>query len=122
MAGLARNAVGVIRRTDLRKSLRLGGACRMTLRAQHRCIRLHWSYRRWILCMPRQRSMAGFAVHMRVLAFVLHIEHVAVASLASLVAGKLHRSSGNLADDGAAIVPVLSEALGNHVMANNKKD
>ena len=72
--------------------------------------------------MLRQRSMAGFTVHMRVLAFALHIEHVAVASLASLVAGELHRSSSNLADDGAAIVPVLPKAFGNHVMSNNKKD
>lgn len=69
-----------------------------------------------------QRSVAGFAVHMRVLAFAFHIEHVTVAGLASLMTGELHRSSCDLADCVAAIMSIPAKAWWNHEMSNNKKD
>ena len=72
--------------------------------------------------MFRQRSVAGFAVHVRMFALALHIQHIGVAGFASLVAGKLHGVGGDLANGGAAIVPVLSKTLRNDVTSNNKKD
>jgi hypothetical protein len=59
---------------------------------------------------------------MRVLAFTLHIKHIGVARLAGLMAGKLYRAGCNLTDCIAAIVPVLPEAVRNHVMSNDKKN
>lgn len=72
--------------------------------------------------MLGKRSMARLAVHVRVLAFALHIEYVAVAGLARLVTGKLHGTRGYLTDRIAAIVAVLSEAFRNHVTSDYKKD
>ena len=114
MAGFAGNAVGVVRGIDLRKSLGLGGTRRVASRAQHRGIRLYRRYRGWIVGVLGQRAVAGFAVHMRMLALALHIEDVGVAGFACLVAGELHRTGRNLADCSAAVVAILSEALWNH--------
>ena len=69
-----------------------------------------------------QRSVAGFAIHMRMLALALQIEDIGMAGLASLVTGKFHRSGRNLANGIAAIVTVLSEALWNDVTSNHEKD
>jgi hypothetical protein len=66
--------------------------------------------------------MASLAVHMRVLALAFHIQNICMAGLASLVTGKLHGSSRNLADGRTAIVSILSEALWNHEVSNHKKD
>jgi hypothetical protein len=66
--------------------------------------------------------MAGFAVHMRMLALALCVGYVTVAGLAGLVSGKLHRSSTDLSDGVAAVVPILPKALGNHVASDHKKD
>ena len=66
--------------------------------------------------------MASFAVHMRMLAFALHVEDITVAGFACLVTGKLDRPGCNLADGSAAIMPVLPEASRNHVMSNDEKD
>jgi hypothetical protein len=70
----------------------------------------------------RQRSMTRLAVHMRVLAFALHIKHIRVAGFAGLVTGELHRTGCNLTDRIAAIVPVLPKAAWNHVMSNDEKN
>jgi hypothetical protein len=59
---------------------------------------------------------------MRVLAFALHIENIGMAGFAGLVTGKLHWAGRNLSDCGTAIVPVLSEAVGNHEMSNHKEN
>ncbi len=67
-------------------------------------------------------SVAGLAIHVRVLALGFHVQNIGVAGLARLVAGKLHRSSGNLTNRFAAIVSILPEALGNNVTSNNEKD
>jgi len=72
--------------------------------------------------MFRQWSVACFAVHVSMLAFALHIEHLAVASFASLVAGELDWPGCNLADGRAAIVPILSKAPRNDVVSNDKED
>ena len=72
--------------------------------------------------MLGQCSMACLTVHMRMLAFALHIKHVGVACLTGLMTCKRHRAGCNLSDCIAAIVPVLTEALRNHVTSNHEKD
>ena len=68
-----------------------------------------------------QSAVAGFAVHMRVLAGLLLVRHIRVAGLARLVPGKLRRVSRNFADCRPAIVPVLPKALGDHEVAHHQK-
>ena len=72
--------------------------------------------------MFRQRSVACFAVHMRVLALALRIENIGVTRLAGLMSGKLHRTACNFTDRIAPIVPILPEAGGNHVMSDDEKN
>jgi len=66
--------------------------------------------------------MARFAVHMRVLAFDLHIEDIGVTRFAGLMSGKLHRAGRYLADRSTAIVSILPEARWNHVVSNDEND
>lgn len=66
--------------------------------------------------------MTGFAIHMRVLALALYVKNVAVARFAGLVPGKLDRMRGNVRHGIAAVMSVPSEAFGNHVASNYKKD
>lgn len=72
--------------------------------------------------MLRQWSMARLAIHVRVLAFALQIEHIGVARLARLVTGELYRTGCNLTDRIAAIVPELPEAARNHIMSNDEEN
>jgi len=122
MACFARNSVGMIDRIDLRKSPGLGRARRVAPSAEHCGIRLYWCYRRRIIGVFCERSVACFAIHMRVLAFALHIENIAVARLAGFVSGVLYRAGCNLTDRIAAIVPVLPKATRNHIMPDYQKN
>ena len=72
--------------------------------------------------MLLQRPVARFAVHVRMLAFALYIEDIAVTGFTRLVPGKLYRPCCNLADGSAAVVPVLPKASRNHVMSNDEED
>jgi hypothetical protein len=65
--------------------------------------------------------MAGLAVHKRVLTGFLHIQHVRMTVLASLVPGKLHRMGGDIADRVPAVVAVLPKTARNHVSTNYEK-
>src|SRR5271166_1814623 len=65
--------------------------------------------------------MAGLAVYVRVLAGILFGYHIRVAVFAGLMAGKLHRKTGNFAHCGPAIVSILPKAFGHIVMAHHKK-
>ena len=112
VAGLAGNAAGVIRRIDLGKALGLGRAGRVAADAEHGRVQLGRRYARGIVGVLGQRSVTGFAVHVRVLAGLLYVQNVGVAGLAGLVAGELDRARCDLGDGGAAVVSVLSEARG----------
>ena len=72
--------------------------------------------------MVREGTVARLAVHMRVLAFGLHIQNIGMTRLASLVTGELHRTGRNVPDCIAPIVPVLPEAGRHHVVSDDKKD
>src|ERR1035437_2311946 len=75
----------------------------------------------WIGQTLDQRPVAGFAVHMRMLAVLLLVRHIRVAGFARVVPRKLRRVSGNLAHRGSAIVPILSKGLGDYVVAYHQK-
>lgn len=72
--------------------------------------------------MLGQGSVARLAVHVRMLAFALYIEDIAMAGFACLMAGELYLPCSDLANRSAAIVPILSEASWNDVMPNDEKD
>jgi len=112
----------MIRWIDLRKSFRLGSARRMAARAKNSGVRLYRCHRGRIVGVFGQRSVARFAAHVHVSAFALHIEDIGMAGLASLVTGELNGSSRDFAECSTAIVPILTKARWNHVMANDKKD
>jgi hypothetical protein len=122
MARLARHSVGVIGWINLGEAFGLGSARRVTSRAKYTGIRFHRRNRRWIVRMPGERSMARFTVHVRMLAFALHVEHVAVTGFTGPVSGEFDRMGRNLADRIAAIVAVLSEAFRDHVTSDDKEN
>ena len=94
----------------------------MAARAKYSSVRLYRCHRGRIVGVFRQWPMARFAVHMRVLAFDLHIEDIGVTRFAGLMSGKLHRAGRYLADRSTAIVSILPEARWNHVVSNDEKD
>ena len=65
--------------------------------------------------------MAGFAVDVGVFALRFHIQNVGVTGFAGLMSGKFDGMRGDLADSGAAIVPVLAKALWNDVVARHQE-
>jgi len=71
--------------------------------------------------MLRQGSVAGFAVYMRMLAVLLHVQNVRVAGLAGLVTRELYRVSGNITNGRAAIVTILPKGLGDNKPSYHQK-
>ena len=71
--------------------------------------------------MIRQRPVARFAIHMRMLARLLFICFVCVARLTGLMAGKLHRLGRNLIHCRRTIMPILSKCLGNDPVTDHQK-
>jgi len=68
-----------------------------------------------------QRTVTGLAVHVRMFPGLLYVQNVRVAGFAGLVAGKFDWMRGNLADGGPAIVPILTKAPGDNVVAHHQK-
>jgi len=108
-------------RHNLRKALRFGGAGCVTSGTEHGRIRQNRLDCRWIVGMFGLRPVAGFAIHVRMFAVLLYVQNVHVTGLASLVPGVFGRMRGNLADGSPAIVPILSKALGDNVVAYHQK-
>jgi len=63
--------------------------------------------------MLRLRSVAGFAVHMRMLARLLHIENIGVAGFAGVMTGIVHWARPNLPDRSRTIVSIAAKGLRN---------
>ncbi len=121
MTVLAERAARVLFAHHLRERFRLGYILFMAARAQHGRIRQLRHHRSWIGGMSSKRAVAGFAVHSRVFARLLHFEHVAVALFASLVTGKRNRLRRKLAQCISTIVAVLPKALRNKVCPHQQK-
>ena len=69
-----------------------------------------------------QRTVAGLAAHVLVLARLLGLGNVRVAGLAGFVAGVVQRTGGDLRNRCSAVVAILSEALRHNEVADHKKD
>ena len=121
VACLAGHPAGVLHRVDLRETAWFGGAGRMAANAQHGCVDLV-RLDGWVVRVLCQRTVAGLAVHVLVLARLLRLRNVGMAGLAGLVAGVVQRAGGNLADGRPAVVAVLSEALRHNEVPHHKKD
>ncbi len=70
----------------------------------------------------RQRTVAGFAVHVRVHATGFGLGDVAVAGFAGLVAGEVQRPVSDFGDSRAAVMSVLPKAVRDHHRADHQKD
>ncbi len=62
----------------------------------------------WVVRMLGQRSVAGFAIHVRVLAILLLLKDVGMAGFAGLVAGEIHGPGRDFRHCVAAVVPILA--------------
>jgi hypothetical protein len=65
--------------------------------------------------------MAGFAIHVRVLALALLVGNIRMAGFAGLVSGKLCRVRRNFTDGGGPIVTVLPKARWDHEVADHQE-
>ena len=120
VAGFAGNAAGVLVGVDLREVFGFGGAGSVALDAEDGGVQLGRGDRR-IVGVVGQRTVAGFAIDVGVLAGLLGVEDVRVAGLAALVAGEVDGLGCDLGYGCAAIVAILSERLGDDEVANHEK-
>jgi|SRR4051794_8672146 hypothetical protein len=122
VAGLARFIAGMIFDIHLRKR---GGACSestVTLRAEDLGIRELGNVLGRIGSVPGKWAVAGFAIHVRVLAGSLHGDDVTVAVLAGLVTGVDRLPGSDLGERVATVVSVLSEAVRDEVSTDNDEE
>lgn len=120
MACLAGNPVRMFCSVDLGKILRPGGAGLVAPNAEHCRIRFS-RINRWILGMLYLRSVAGFAVHMRMFARALGLGDIGVTCFAGLVSGKMLRPSCNLGNRRTPVMSVFPEAPWNHKASEHKE-
>ena len=71
--------------------------------------------------MAGQRSVAGLAVHVRMLAGLLLVRHIRVAGSRRSRGRQTSPGARNFADGRPAIVPILAKALGHNVVAHHQK-
>jgi len=107
--------------SNLREAPGLRRAGLMAADAKYCGVEFGWGYGGRIVRVLCQRPVAGFAIHVRVLAVFLLIEHVGVAGLAGLVPGEIDRPGRYFGQCIAAIVAVLSETL-RHQKAPDHKE
>ena len=122
MTGITSKTARVVGRNDLRKRLRLCGIRLVAADAQHSRIELGRSHRGWIVRVLGLRPVAGFAIHMRVLAIFLLIEHVCMAAFAGVMAGIINGPRGNFRERVPAVVPVFAETLRYQKSPDNQKE
>ncbi len=95
VAGIAGKSGGVFRGSDLRETPGLGRVGLMAADAEYGGIELGGYHRSRVVGVVGQRSVTGFAIHMRMLAILFLVDNVGMASFASLVAGKIDGPGGD---------------------------
>ena len=110
VAGITGKASGMICRGNLRKALGLRGVLLMTTGAEDGRVKLG-RLDGGIIRVRGLRSVARFAIHMRVLAGAFLVEDVRMAGFASLVAGEFNWPGRNFGYGISAVVAVPSEAF-----------
>ena len=120
VAGFAGDASGVLLGVDLREVFRLGRAGRMAADAEDSGVEFGRGDRR-IVGVLGQRSVAGFAVDVRVLAVLLRVQNVRVAGFARIVAREVDGTGGHLRDRVPAVVPIFPKALRDNKVPDYEK-
>ena len=113
MAGLTSDSAGVRGCIHLWEPGGLGNILLVATRANDCRVRQRGYQRSGILGVLRQRTMAGFAVHMSMLAVALRVGDIGMAGLAGLVTSVVNGPGGQFVERVAAIMPILAEGLGN---------
>src|ERR1035438_1848737 len=111
MAGVAGQSGGMIGRSDLRESLWFGGISLVTADVQSCRVQFGGLDGARVCDMICQRSVACFAVHMRMPAVLLFFQDIRMTILTGLVTAETYRTSGDFGVGIAAVVSILSEAL-----------
>ncbi len=101
----------MVGRDDLREALGLGRVGFMAAHAEHRRIELGGRYGTGIVCVFGQGTVAGFAIHVRVLAIFFLLEHVGMAGFAGFVAGEIDRPGCDFRKGIAPVVSVFAETF-----------
>ena len=105
VAHIAGDSARMLRRDDLRKLLRFGDVRFVTTGAKHGGLQFSRLDRARVFRMLCQRPVARLAIDSRMPSFLFQFEHVGMAHLAGLVAGKDSRMRG---DFGNCIAPVMA--------------
>ena len=121
MAGVTSQAAGVIGRNDLREIPGLSGVRFVAADAQHSGVEFGRSHRGGIVSVLGERSVAGFAIHVRMLAVFLFVEHIRVTAFAGVVAGVIDGPRRNFGECIPPEVPVFAEALRYQKTPDNQK-
>jgi hypothetical protein len=72
--------------------------------------------------MMGERSMAGFAMDVGMLACLLDLENVGMTGFARLMTREVDGTGGNLSNGGSTVVTVFAEALRNNEVTDDQKD
>jgi hypothetical protein len=111
VAGVASEASGVLCSDDLGKVFRLRAVCLVATGAEYCRIEFGGFYGSGIIRVLGQRSVAGFAIHLRMLTEVFLVKDVDMAGLAGLMAGEFNRPGRDFGHCISAVVPVLSKTF-----------
>ena len=112
----------MVRGNNLRKGLRLGRVGLVAADAEYGRIQLFRGHGGGIIRVPGQRSVARFAVDVRVFSVFLLLQDVSMAAFARLVAREIGWPGGDLRQCVAAIVPVLSKTLWDQERAEDQEE
>lgn len=111
----------MLRRVNLRKILRLRCIGLVAAGAQDRGIELVRLNQCGIVGMLRLRPVTGFAVHPRMLAALLLIENIPMASFTILVPRKPRGTRGHFRHRLGSVMSELAKALGNKESSDYKE-
>jgi hypothetical protein len=93
----------------------------MTARTEHGSVRQLRNYGSRIVGVFSKRPVTRLTVHTRMFSGSLHLKHVAVAILATLMTGIGERLRRKLFECGSPIVAVLSKTLWNKVRSHQQE-
>lgn len=78
--------------------------------------------RAWVAGMIGERSMAGFAMDIGMLACLLYLENVGMTGFARLMTCEVDGTGGNLSNGGSTVVAIFAEALRNNKATDHQKE
>src|SRR5271166_2402706 len=95
--------------------------CFVTADTQYCDVDMRWLKRSWIVRMLSQRAVTGLARNPGVHALALHFVNIGVAALTGRVAGKHHRTGGDIRKGGAPIKAILPKAARHKDLAQDEE-